>query len=107
MHALIMQSEKGQQIDHQDGNGLNNQKSNLRFCTQSQNSANREANGISKYLGVDCDNRCDKKWRARINVNYKRKCLGYFKTQEEAALEYNKAAIQYHGEFAKLNIIDS
>ena len=54
MHRLIMKAKKGQMIDHIDGNGLNNQRSNLRFCTHSQNMANKKGfkNTSSKYKGV-------------------------------------------------------
>lgn len=45
----------------------------------------------------------DKKWMSRIMVNNKRIYLGCFATAKEAALEYNKAAIKYHKEFARIN----
>jgi hypothetical protein len=91
-------------IDHIDGNGLNNQKSNLReasFCQNSRNTSIHKDNK-SGYKGVY---RTRKKWAAKICVNYKKLYLGVFGTKEEAARAYNEAALKYSGEFAKLNAI--
>jgi hypothetical protein len=121
MHRIIMKAETGQFIDHKDGNGLNNQKSNLRFCTPSQNSKNKKSSGISKYLGVykhtshkkyfsKKQNKTIKYssrpiWVAHIKHNEKYIHLGVFEIEIEAAKAYNEAAKIYHGEFARLNII--
>ncbi len=48
-----------------------------------------------------------KKWVANITVNSKRKHLGYFTNEREAAKSYNAAAIEHYGEFAKLHIFDN
>jgi hypothetical protein len=103
MHNFLLQV-KG--IDHIDGNGLNNQRSNLRIATTSQNGANSRPrqSSTSKYKGVSWYEPTEK-WLARITINTKRVYLGYFKTEEEAALAYNRAAIEAFGEFAKLNEI--
>jgi hypothetical protein len=106
-------------IDHIDGNGLNNQKSNLRTCTHAQNRQNSRVNKSdkksSKYKGITLIKykvKCReggfeirKRWEARINHNKKRTYIGAFSTEIEAALAYNKKAIEYHGEFACLNEI--
>ena len=105
MHRLIMNAKKGQIIDHKDRNGLNNQKNNLRFCTHTENSRNSISNkGLSKYKGVSWA-KAAKKWRAGIKVNNRGIYLGYYTNENEAAKAYNEAAIKYHGEFARLNII--
>jgi hypothetical protein len=106
MHREILPCPKGFQIDHIDGDGLNNQKKNLRVCTTSQNQFNRGKikNSTSGYKGVTWDKR-SKKWLAQININKEHKNLGLFDSKEDAALAYNIAAERYHGEFAKFNEI--
>lgn len=105
MHHLVSGTpEKGYCIDHKDGNGLNNQKANHRLCTIAQNSKNRRSYGTSRFLGVSYM-KANKKWRSYIQVNGQNKYLGIFLSQHEAALAYNNAAIKYHGEFAKLNVL--
>lgn len=116
MHRFILKAQRGVFVDHKDGNGLNNQRSNLRYCTIRQNNANRASrNGsTSKYKGV-CKivtkNGYNKDktyiyWHAAIQVAGCTKSLGYFKTEAEAAKKYNEAAIIQYGEFARLNIIE-
>jgi hypothetical protein len=101
MHRLIMGNKQGMIIDHVDRNGLNNTKGNLRFCTNSQNLCNAiSRKGISMYKGVCKRNN---QWVARCNKNRNSHFLGYFSTELEAAIAYNKAAIELHGEFARLN----
>lgn len=106
-HCIIGKPDIGFDVDHIDGNKLNNQKTNLRFCTRSQNTANRGANKNNKsgYKGVSWNkNTC--KWRATIVINAKQNHLGLFNTKEQAAEAYNVAAKQLFGEFALLNVID-
>ena len=104
MHNIIM---NGKGIDHRDGNGLNNQKSNLRFCTQSENSMNqrKQENTSSVFKGVTFHKNI-KKWMAQIQINGKRICLGYFDSEVEAAKAYNAKAVELFLEFANLNIIN-
>lgn len=101
MHCIIM-NHKG--IDHIDCNGLNNQKNNLRICTNSQNAMNRiPIKGTSsKYKGVSFHNR-DKKWYSYIKKNQKLINLGTFINEVDAAKAYDKKAIELFGEFAHLN----
>lgn len=91
-------------VDHRDSNGLNNQRSNLRSATASQNLANSRIrrDNTSGYKGVYLNKRVQR-WVAQITVNGKTRGLGYFATAEEAAARYDIAAIEAWGEFARPN----
>ena len=91
-------------VDHIDGDALNNQKSNLRKATRSQNGANRIKKTVtsSQYVGVSF-HRVTNKWMANIRKDKKLRFLGRFENETDAALAYNKAAVEVHGEFASLN----
>jgi len=101
MHRLITGYDR---VDHQDRNKLNNRRSNLRSCTQSQNLANRpmQHNNKSGYRGVSWFRR-DDKWRVTIKVLSKQIHIGYFFVKEEAAKAYDRAALKHFGEYAQLN----
>jgi hypothetical protein len=107
MHRFILKiTKRSLVVDHKDLDGLNNQRSNLRICTNGQNALNRRkqlGKFSSKYKGVSKRENSDNKWRATINVCGKRIRLGTFTTDIEAAKAYDTAATRYHGEFAKLN----
>lgn len=92
------------QIDHVDGDALNNQRSNLRAATRSQNVSNRRRSGFgrSKFLGVN-ERRDTGRWRAQICVRYRNINIGTFGTEEEAARAYDQHALLHFGEFATLN----
>lgn len=107
MHQLILPPRAGFEIDHRDRNGLNNQRSNLRYATHSQNIANQnhQSRGASKYRGVTFDKRRKKCWRAKIVVNQETIWLGAFEVEEDAAMAYNVGALKYFGEFANLNAL--
>lgn len=107
MHRQLMKPEKGYVIDHLDGNTLNNQKTNLRICTQSDNCKNQKMSINNKcgYKGV-CQQKNSKKFISQICYNNKKIYLGSFISIIDAARAYNEAAIKYHGEFANLNKID-
>jgi len=94
-------------VDHKDRNTMNNHIENLRAATKSENSKNKKKriNCTSKHTGV-CFNRNENKWISAIKVNFKSVFLGYFETEDEAAIVYNEMAKKHHGEFANLNIID-
>jgi len=104
LHQIIMGI--GKQIDHINGNGLDNRKCNLRFCNHAQNNWNSKKNitNTSGFKGV-CWSKEKKKWIASIRVNGYQYYLGYFDNLIKAAKTYNRAAKKYHGEFAKLNRI--
>ena len=111
MHREILglSHKDGKITDHIDRNGLNNQRSNLRTCTATQNQQNqrpRQAKGeSSKFKGVFW-RKAREVWVAQIKVNKKRRFLGYFDSEIEAAEAYNRAAIEYFREFAVLNKIE-
>ncbi len=95
---------KGRITDHRNEDKLDNQRSNLRAATTSQNRGNEglRKNNTSGYKGVCWVGRVNR-WIAYIKVNYHRYHLGYFKRKADAARAYNKAARKYFGRFAKLN----
>ena len=91
-------------IDHKDQDPLNNRKKNFRICSKSENTVNRgiQKNNISGYRGVNWDKQ-NKKWAVGIYCANQHYWVGYFLTKREAALAYNKKAIELFGEFAVLN----
>lgn len=104
LHRLIMNViDEDIYVDHIDGNPLNNQKSNLRKCTPSQNSMNRgkTVKNIVGFKGVSRGK--DGKYTVHISVNNIKMHGGTFGTIEQAAAKYNELAHQYHGEFAYQN----
>lgn len=108
MHRFLMEVPKEKEVDHIDGNGLNNQKSNLRICSRQENLRNQKLSVRNKsgFKGVSWSSRT-KKWVSQIGITINKKetikNLGYFKSKEEAAKTYDNAAKELFGEFAKLN----
>lgn len=104
MHRLIMNTPKGMDTDHINGNGLDNRRCNLRICTSSQNHINtkKRKNNTSGYKGVfSCQ--LSKNWRAQIRYNHKSIHIGNFINKIQAAKAYNQKAKELFGEFARLN----
>lgn len=100
---MLLGAPAGIEVDHQDGDGLNNQKFNLRLATKSQNGmAFRHLSGASGYRGV-CWSGAAQKWTAVIVANGKSHYLGLFDSREEAARVRDDAARQLHSSFAQLN----
>lgn len=89
-------------VDHRDGDGLNNTDENLRVCTATQNLANRgkTKRNTSGYKGVS---KIRGRWYADLMKGGKHVFRGYFSTAEEAARAYDKAAREHYGEFAYTN----
>lgn len=90
-------------VDHENHNTLFNLKINLRKATQTENQQNSiPRKGTSKYKGV-CRTKNGKKWRSQIRDNGKKLHLGEFYSEVTAAIAYDIAAIQLHGEFSLIN----
>jgi hypothetical protein len=105
LHRQVVNAPRGIEVDHINGNKLDNRRENLRLCTRSQNSVNRprtEKPCKSIYRGVSLY-RSGTWWTAGIHVNKRKIHLGYFRDEIEAAHAYDAAAIKYHGDFARLN----
>ena len=104
MHRLILDAHKGREVDHINGDGLDNRRCNIRLCSKSQNQANRKKQlGLSsQYKGVSWHKK-DRKWMSSIKLNGKSIYLGEFNREIDAAYIYDDAARKYFGEFANTN----
>lgn len=104
MHQEIMGRVQGMEIDHRNLNKLDNRRENLRICTHAQNNQNedKQSRNTSGFKGVNW-HKASRKWRASIRANNKQIALGVFDSPVEAAMAYDKAAVELHGEFARTN----
>lgn len=104
LHRFLLNAPPGIQVDHINGNGLDNQKSNLRLATHGQNQFNsrKRVDSQNKYKGIYHDNQRGT-YVARLKAKGYDISLGGFKTAIEAARAYDELARAYHGEFARLN----
>jgi hypothetical protein len=102
MHRVLMDAKSGEQVDHKNGNGLDNRRENLRIATHAQNMRNQgvRINNSTGFKGVSFLKESGK-WRARIHSNGKKIELGSYSTPEAAADAYKKASEQLHGEFSR------
>ncbi|MCZ2077923.1 MAG: HNH endonuclease [Bryobacterales bacterium] len=109
MHRVVMERivgrplEAHERVDHRNGNGLDNRRSNLRLATTSENNRNvrRNRRNTSGYKGVSFFKETHK-WRAQIRVNRKMLHLGLFDTPELAYEAYCQASRKYHGDFGNV-----
>ena len=104
MHREIIRAKKGQYVDHENHDGCDNRRDNLRVCTNQKNGANRrmQNNNTSGFKGVSWHKR-DKKWCASVGGRRNRIHIGQFSTAIEAARAYDTKAIRLNGEFALTN----
>lgn len=105
LHAFLLKPALGMEIDHRDGNGLNNLRSNLRICTHAQNQqAHHRSNflGTSKFRGVSFET-WSNRWRTQVSKGGKRLYSKRFDSEEEAARAYDKKARELFGEYASPN----
>jgi hypothetical protein len=106
MHRFLMGLVRGdgKEVDHINGNILDNQRKNLRVCSHHQNLINKklQRNNTSGVRGVSWNKRKEM-WQVYIVLNRKKIDLGYFDDLVLAAKRYNQEAKEMFGEFAKLN----
>lgn len=100
LHRVICDPPETYKVDHEDGDGLHNERGNLRVTTFYQNNTNRAGWSLSGFKGVSKHKGL---FRTRVTIEGEETCLGYFKDPVEAARVYDKAAFELHGEFARLN----
>jgi len=104
MHRVIAKTPEGMECDHKNMNPLYNCRENLRNCSRSENSANKNkySTNTSGYKGVTWSKGM-RKWKAQITVNYKNTVIGYFEKIEDAVNAYNEAAKERFGNFSRVN----
>lgn len=111
MHRIIMNAPKGLEVDHMDGNTQNNQRSNLRICTHTENQRNskKRINSASIYKGLYKISWKRKSGEVMVRWQVRMSKFNYAKTfvdELEAAKHYNEKAKEFHGEFARLNDLE-
>lgn len=104
LHRHILKPSKGMDVDHINGDTLDNRRENLRICTRSQNKMNGNLykNNTSGYKGIYWNKRKEK-WHIHLTVNQKDRHIGYYETLEEAINARNVAVKKFHGEFARID----
>jgi len=104
MHKEVLNAKPGEQVDHINGDGLDNTCANLRICTQAQNQMNRQKQRgtSSSFKGVSWD-KGHTKWRANIAVDGRLTYLGHFFDEANAAKAYDARAREVFGQYARLN----
>ncbi len=104
MQNELLGLERNAIVDHEDNDTLNNQRFNLRACSQSSNLANRRigSNNTSGFKGISLDKRVGR-WAAYVTFKGKRTFLGMHDDEVQAARAYDRHAIKTFGEFALTN----
>lgn len=106
MHRDIAGAPDGLPVDHRDGDGLNNRRSNLRICTHRENCANKSLRRDAVYSSFKGVTWNGFRWLAYIGSGRTKVRLGTFKNEVDAARSYDAAAIIRYGQFARLNFPD-
>lgn len=103
MHRIIMHAPENREIDHINGDGLDNRKENLRVCTHQQNMQNQLLPRINNKLGVKGVSleKGRKKFRATIFVKGNKIHLGYYNVLKDADIAYRTAEKKYFGDFSR------
>jgi len=102
MHRIITSATKGIQVDHKDGDGLNNLSSNLRLATASQNQMNMRKHTKKAGLKGAYYHKRDNRWLAQISINRKHVYLGCYETEIDAHMAYCVASKEIHGDFGRV-----
>lgn len=104
MHRFIA-GQRDFQIDHANGDRLDNRRSNLRQASPADNARNARLSSIatSGFKGVSRSSGKKNQWRATIAMHRKKLHIGHFRTAEDAAIAYDKKARELFGQFASLN----
>jgi hypothetical protein len=102
LHRLILDAPSHMLVDHIDGDGMNNQRDNLRLASRSQNACNRgkQRDNTSGFKGVYQYGRRSGKWVAKVKLHQKEHILGVFDSIEEAAIAAAEGRKRLHGDFA-------
>lgn len=103
MHRLVTRAPTNRMTDHENGDRLDNRRTNLRLATASQNNANsKDRPRRSRFRGVYWHNPSNK-WVAQVSVGGQPRHLGLFANEVKAARAYDRAAYERFGEYASLN----
>ncbi len=108
MHRAILKPHEGSEIDHINGNTLDNRRENLRICSHAENmhNARRRFDNTSGFKGVTW-NKQHSKWQAQIQVSGSKVFIGRFNNKVEAAIAYDEKAREILGIYAKVNFDDA
>lgn len=102
MHRVVAEAPTGMEVDHINGDTLDNRRSNVRVCSHAENCRNRKMSkaNTSGLPGVSF-HRATGKWQAQIKVNYRSISLGIFKTPNDAHTAFKRAAQKHFGKYAR------
>lgn len=106
LHRVIMNEPEGMVVDHINGNTLDNRRSNLRICTQSQNTKNRIGYRKATASGHKGITWCKdtNKWRAQLKIDYKNRTFGRFENLDDAIKARKEAEEKYFGSFNRESV---